>query len=460
MCGFLLAVVAIAVGTALPAAAAPAGAGLDYPALARRIVAQVALRPGEKVLLVGYPGVFAEIVAPLRYEVVKAGGVDLGCWMVLPLPPPAGSGVEVPALMKALDASRAALREKLRDVDVAIMLPGATPASPEYAAMQDVLREGHGRTVHFHWNGFDSPSAMPLPGHAVPDEAVIDAIYQRAVLASDCMASGEMERRFANELRGASKPGVAAPGPGVEQGGNAPAEAPEVHVTTPEGTDLRWRSGERPANLQDGDASAARAGRARVQVDREIEIPCGVMRVAPIEESVSGTIVFPPATWHDKAVGAVRLRIERGRVTEITGVAWHGGGGSLTAESGNSAPASGSAATGSAPGSGANDPSFAAALEATRVAVEAELEAGGASARWFREFALGFNPELAVPAATPFIPYYGYGAGVVRLSLGDNSEIGGAVKGPYTRWNFFADATVVVGGRTWVRDGKLLAPPG
>lgn len=54
------------------------------------------------------------------------------------------------------------------------------------------------------------------------------------------------------------------------------------------------------------------------------------------------------------------------------------------------------------------------------------------------------------------IPYYGYGAGVVRLSLGDNSELGGKVTGGYVRWNFFTDATVSVAGETWVSEGKLV----
>ena len=53
-------------------------------------------------------------------------------------------------------------------------------------------------------------------------------------------------------------------------------------------------------------------------------------------------------------------------------------------------------------------------------------------------------------------PYYGYGAGVVRLSLGDNSELGGAVGGGYVRWNFFTDTTVTVNGDIWVDDGKLV----
>ncbi len=72
-------------------------AALDYPALARRIVEQLALQPGEKVLLVAWPGLFSELVAPLRYEVMRAGGVDMGCWTVLPLPPPPASRLNAAA---------------------------------------------------------------------------------------------------------------------------------------------------------------------------------------------------------------------------------------------------------------------------------------------------------------------------------------------------------------------------
>ena len=84
------------------------------------------------------------------------------------------------------------------------------------------------------------------------------------------------------------------------------------------------------------------------------------------------------------------------------------------------------------------------------------MQKAGNSGRAFREFVLGFNPLLAVPDDRSWIPYYGYGAGVVRLSLGDNSELGGSVTGGYVRWNFFADATVTVGDDTWVQGGKLL----
>jgi hypothetical protein len=350
---------------------------LDHKALAERIVQQMRLEPGEKVLLLSHPGAFEPLLPLLRQAVTRAGGVDLGNWQVL--------GAE----STDAKASRAALIPLLRNVDLAVMLPGASPADPEYAAMQDVLREGHARTIHFHWNYGGAESAYPVPGHPLPSTEVIDATYERAVLHSDCRAIGEAQRRFAEAMR-----------------------AGEVRVTNPAGTDLRFRIGDRPVTLQDGDASAARARRARVLIDREIEIPCGAVRVAPLEETVEGTIAFPPGRWNDRDVEGLVLRFEKGRIAEIR------------ARSGQDA-------------------------------VEAELKAGGDGARFFREFVLGFNPELAIPESSPWIPYYGYGAGIVRLSLGDNSELGGKVTGGYVRWNLFTDTTVTTNGKVWVRDGKL-----
>jgi hypothetical protein len=287
-----------------------------------------------------------------------------------------------------------------RDVDAAIMMPGATTAHPAYLAMQDWLKddlsEHRGRrTVHFHWiaNG----SAYPIAGQPLPSRSAVDAQYQRALLETDYQTLADAERRFAAALR---------------EG--------EVHILSPGGTDLRFRAGDRPANLQDGDASAARAARGRVLVDKEVELPAGVVRVAPLEDTVGGVIAFPPSQWDGRPVEGLKLRFMKGRVVEITASS---GRDAVEAEMQKAGPSTGS---GQAPG------------------------------RSFREFALGFNPLLAVPERAPWIPYYGYGAGVVRLSLGDNTELGGIVTGGYVRWNFFTDLTVTIGSTTWVRGGKLV----
>jgi aminopeptidase len=187
-------------------------------------------------------------------------------------------------------------------------------------------------------------------------------------------------------------------------------------VRTPLGTDLRFRVGDRPMNLQDGDASAARARTAKVLVDREVELPCGVLRVAPLEESVSGVIAYPVTQWDGRPVEGLKLHFEKGRVTRIDAAAG-------------------------------------------REAVEAALRSGGPGSEAFREFALGFNPELAVPERNPWIPYYGYGSGVVRLALGDNTELGGNVTSGRPRWwDLFVDTTVSVGDTVLVRSGKLAGP--
>jgi leucyl aminopeptidase (aminopeptidase T) len=371
---------------------------LDYPAMARTLVAQLALKPGERVMSLAHPGVFDDLLPYIRYEVIRAGGIDLGVVEVLREPVP--ESFDAAVLQKGARESRAHYKAMFRDVDAAIMMPGATTAHPAYLAMQDWLKddlaEHRGRrTVHFHW--IENGSAYPIAGQPLPSRSAMDAHYQRALLDTDYQALAEAERRFAAALR---------------EG--------EVHITSPGGTDLRFRAGDRPANLQDGDASAARTAQGTVLVDKEVELPAGVVRVAPLEDTVGGVIAFPPSQWDGRPVEGLTLRFSKGRVVEITASS---GKDAVEAEMQKAGPSTGS---GQAPG------------------------------RSFREFALGFNPLLAVPERAPWIPYYGYGAGVVRLSLGDNTELGGTVTGGYVRWNFFTDLTVTVGNTTWVRGGKLV----
>ncbi len=189
------------------------------------------------------------------------------------------------------------------------------------------------------------------------------------------------------------------------------ARSGAIRVTTPAGTDIRFRIEHRPINRQDGAVSGERMETAEVLVDREIEFPAGAIRVAPIESTVQGTIVFPRSTWNGEIVENLRLDFVDGVLSSAT-------------------------------------------ADVNLAAAEAELSAPGANA--FREFGLGFNPRLTVPDTEPWLPYFGYGSGVVRLSLGDNSEIGGDVGGGYVRWNFFLDATVTIGDDVWVEDGRAV----
>ncbi len=362
----------------------PSGLGPDWARIARLIVSRITPDKGERVLLVGAPGAADELIPHLRAALREAGAEDLGALAVTGSAPASWRSKFTDGLPAAqgLDAYFA-------NVDVGVMLPGATVAHAPYAAMQRLLATSQGgrvRTIHFHWAG-----AYSLGGTLLDVTPARAALYQRALLETDYSALGLVQREFERAMR--------------DQ---------EVRVTTQAGTDLRFRIGDRPVTRQDGDAEGVRVRQARNLIDREIELPAGAIRVAPIEESVSGTIAFPPSDWGGERVEGLVMRFERGRVASFT-------------------------------------------AKAGRAGVELELQRAGDAGRSFREFALGMNPLLAIPeGGEPWIPYYGYGAGVVRLSLGDNSELGGKVTGGYVRWNFFTDATVTVGREVWVRDGQFV----
>ena len=360
-----------------------APAPLDFDALAEFLLERLTLQPGERVLLVALPGSFDVLVSTFREGVAATGATDLGAWSVAGDAPDAWA-TDFTARLAA--ASDKVLVEILTEVDAAVMMPGATVTHPVYAALQDVLRQDQGRTVHFHWAG-----AYALDGTLMDQTPEYDAFYQNVLHETDYVALAAAQAGFERAMR-----------------------ASDVRVTTPAGTDVTFRIGDRAVTKQDGNATAARAQRALNLIDREIELPAGAIRVAPLEESVRGTIAFPPSVWGGTTVEGLVLTFAAGRVVDVR------------AEQG---------------------------LDA----VLAEMDTAGDAGRAFREFALGFNPLLAVSeVGDAWIPYYGYGAGVVRLSLGDNSELGGTVGGGYVRWNFFTDATVTVDGEVWVEGGRLV----
>ena len=328
---------------------------LHYDHLAERIVAALKPAPGEHVMFGGDPQYFQELIAPLRARLNEAGAVEV---------------------------------QSLDQADIYLWLPLVkrviTPE--ERARLASWLdRGGAHREIHFHW----SEGSVNPDGLSGTHSAALDRMYQDALDIDYNALSAEQDRAI--EL----------------------LRSEVVRVRTPEGTDIRFHVGDRPFNKQDGNASADRARAARVRVDREIELPAGVLRVAPIEASVNGFITLPKARFPKGTASDVVIEIRHGDITRIS--------------------------------AGTN-------LEA----VEAAFAEGGEAAHRFREFALGFNPKLKARPGAATLPYYGYGAGVVRMSLGDNTELGGEVGGGFVRWFFFPDATVEVNGRLLTDRGKLI----
>ena len=73
------------------------------------------------------------------------------------------------------------------------------------------------------------------------------------------------------------------------------------------------------------------------------------------------------------------------------------------------------------------------------------------------EFTLGVSPALTMlPGKEKVIPYFGYGDGVIRISLGDNKESGGPYASSFQHWLFLTGATLTADDRTIVENGKLV----
>jgi hypothetical protein len=335
---------------------------VDHSAIAGRIAGALQLRAGERVLLRFDPAHFAELVKPLEEAIRRAKAA--------PLPPVPAQEPMGPRLLEGADVFvRLPLGESARQL-----------TEPEEAALVAWLEKGGARReLHFHWaEGTRRPDGLPAPH---PPE--FDKVYLRA-LEIDYDALDATQERAITMLRKGT-----------------------VRINTPTGTDVMLRIGARPFNKQNGDASPERARAARVRVDRHIELPAGVLRVAPVEGSVFGNISMPEARFGGTVARKVVILLDNGRVS------------ALRAEQG---------------------------LEQLKAALE------GAE---FREFALGFNPELAAPGSD-LVPYYGYGAGVVRVAFGDNQELGGAVRGGAVRWLFLTNASIHIDYKYILKDGKLL----
>jgi leucyl aminopeptidase (aminopeptidase T) len=226
------------------------------------------------------------------------------------------------------------------------------------------------------------------------DAAAFQALseqYVRAVLV-DPAELAKPQRRLAAALAGAA-----------------------VCITDDRGTDLRF-SVPSGAHFHFGTgeasrefiASHARAGSAR---DREVELPAGALRTVDVRDP-DGTLAVPGQDFGGRYVGTLRVAFRDGRVTGLTSD---------------------------------HHAEYVQALWAQETGDRDRVA----------EFSIGVNPELVPQPGIAEIPYYGYGAGVVRVSIGDNWESGGTNRSSFHVWLFLTDATVTAGDRTLVDRGRL-----
>lgn len=184
-----------------------------------------------------------------------------------------------------------------------------------------------------------------------------------------------------------------------------------IRVTAPNGTDLTF---EIPSNAwvhrNTGDASRAKALEARSVRDREEELPASLFRTTDLR-NVRGTVVgYSSFSTRSPAVRAMFVGGKVGRLEGLQG----------------------------------------------QPEVVLRWEAATGDKALPAEFTISTNPALPAVLRSGFMPYYGYGAGVVRLAIGDNWESGGSNRSSNGEVLFFLpNATVTANGIEIVKDGKL-----
>lgn len=340
--------------------------GDSYDRMARQIVKSLSPAKGERVILRFDPGTLPEVEKATRRLLEEAG-----------------------AEVKSLPYSPApGLEQELNRTDIYVWLPagpGAITPADEANLLARWLDSGRGRQIHFHW----ADGTRGADGLNGEHTARYDRLYLEALDIDYSALDRRMEQAIALLRSG------------------------EVSITSPAGTDIRFRVGDRPFCKQNGDGSRARMASARVRIDREIELPAGALRVAPLEETVNGVVVIPVARIGNVESRDIRLEFAKGVLTRAS--------------------------------SATNQPALMSYLDS------------GPGLKQFRELAIGFNPRLTTPPGERWVAYYGYGAGAVRLGLGDNTELGGEARGLPIRWLFFMDTTVKAGGRVLVERGRLVS---
>jgi leucyl aminopeptidase (aminopeptidase T) len=368
--------------------------------MARKVVRDVLrLERHERVLISADPYCGGAMLEAVRAEIQRAGGIELTTMLHWT---PALTLLRMPDGTRPDLADAAAEDEAIRGLfglaNVYLWLQNdwrSPRATHTVGQSERILETWSGRSVHFHW--FHDPG-NPDPDH--PSNIALDKVYQDAVLNLDYSALRRGMRELVSRMADR-----------------------ELRVRTPDGTDLRFRTGTR-FHVNDGDASKAKAAAATSPRDREEEIPCGAVRTIPLRDSVEGVISirkgfgFPTSgngldidPWLDQGL---RLRFERGFIRRVE-------------------------------------------TDGDQAALDCAWSAETGDKDRLGEMVLGCNPLLRRIEGLAFPPYHGFGDAVLRLTIGENIESGGENRSSLHRWLMFFDADISAGDDMLVSKGRLTA---
>jgi hypothetical protein len=371
---------------------------LGWEGMAKRVIRDsLKLERHERVILSANPYCGGAMLDAIRVEIQRADAIELATilhWTpdIAPQRGPGGCKADPESERREDDAMRAMFAV----ADVFIWLQNDwRPDHSTHAVGQSekVLEDWPGRSVHFHW--FHDPND-PDPDSAA--NKALNLVYQRAVLDLDQPAVRRTMDTLVAKTRGKS-----------------------VRVTDPAGTDLSFHITERFC-LNDGDASRAKMAAAENARDREEEIPCGALRTIPDQDSASGVMAFDTdpgypvlgygLDFRPFMRSGLRIHFEAGRITRLE-------------------------------------------TDGDQAELDRLWSEQTGDRDRLGEFVLGCNPLLTEVEGSSFLPYCGFGDGVLRLAIGENIESGGTNTSNLHRWMMFRQATISVDGEELVSNGRL-----
>jgi aminopeptidase len=183
----------------------------------------------------------------------------------------------------------------------------------------------------------------------------------------------------------------------------------EVHITNPNGTDLRVQVAARPIFFSDGvisDDEAKKGGR-----DVQVWLPAGDVYLAPVLGTAEGTVVISQDWFQGKEIKNLKLTFKGGKLV------------SMTADAG---------------------------LEPVKARYDAETDPRK------DEFGLldfGVNPAVHLPAGDKVGAWMA--AGNITVGVGNNTWAGGTNSTPYGWSGFIPGSTVQVDGKDVIVNGEL-----
>jgi leucyl aminopeptidase (aminopeptidase T) len=382
----------------LPQSGHAQGEGPDTDAFAKTIVTDnLDVSEGEKVLIVG-PVREMELLEELAFHVRS-----LGAFPLLSVTSDRLMEREALELPSRYDSQTDALELALMDViDIELVVaPDMAPdvfaeipperLAAQLAATEPILRRAQGRGVR----------TLEIGNSLAPTEWRAE----QAGMSREALATMFWE-------------GIAVDYSELERTGEAVRErletGREVHVTHPNGTDLRFQIGGRPVIVNDGvisDEDRERGGAAVLAW-----IPAGEVYTTAVPGTAVGVIVTPETSYLDdpaasSAIRNLRVEFRDGQVVSMTG----------------------------------EGPGFAA--------YRALYEAAGEGREAFGILDIGLNPRIRLPEGSrlgSFLP-----AGGVTLAFGGDVWAGGENDVAWGDARFLTGATVTVDGETLVQEGQL-----